>query len=56
MAARKCSITYRIGKAYFVFEFGAVGEAENRVGKEVEDFEEMGAVDSGIFCFLGECK
>ena len=39
-----------------VFEFGAVGETENRIGEGVEDFEEIGAVDSGICCFFWECK
>ena len=41
---------------YFVFEFGAVGETEKRAEEGVEDFEKMGAVDSGICCFCGECK
>jgi len=44
MAERKCFITYWVGEPYFVFEFGAVGETENRVGEGVEDFEEMGWV------------
>jgi len=30
------------------FEFGAIGETEDSVGKGVEDFEEMGVIDSGI--------
>jgi len=51
MAERGCFITYYIGETYFVVKFGAVHETENRVGKEVKDFKEMGAVDSGI-CFL----
>ena len=55
MAERECLVTY-LGKTYFVFEFGAVGETENRVGEGVKDFEKMGAIDSGIRCFLGECK
>jgi len=56
MAKRKCFIAYRIGETYIVFEFGAVGETENCVGGGLEDFEEMGAIDSGICCFFGECK
>jgi len=55
MAERECFVTY-LGKTYFVFEFGAVSETENRVGEGVKDFKEMGAVDSVICCFFWECK
>jgi len=45
-----------MGETCFVFEFGAIGETENRVGEGVKDSQEMGAVDSGIRCFFEECK
>jgi len=46
----------RVGETNSVSEFGVIGEAENCIGKRVQDFKEIGTIDGTVDSFFREFK